>query len=198
MSGVPKPFHVPLCDWNSLPWLTGREAPSPQINMSGGTWQWQPPSGLGMLSQWQIDENTISKSQTHEPPELFQDGSDRETGHQKFWEASLLSRPAATQWIQIQRLSLKSRRGFPYIPWSRLQISGGEVQLIQFMVTYYFIGHFNLWGEVTLLWSHPRCYVTFLKSVFACLFVSLLHSLSLIISFIVFIKSLHSPCLPAT
>jgi hypothetical protein len=30
------------------------------------------------------------------------------------------------------------------------------VQLVPYMVTYYFIGYFNLWGKVTLLWSHPR------------------------------------------
>jgi hypothetical protein len=29
---IPKPSQVPLCDWNSPPWFTGREAPSPQIN----------------------------------------------------------------------------------------------------------------------------------------------------------------------
>jgi hypothetical protein len=41
------------------------------------------------------------------------------------------------------------------------------VQLVPYMVTY-FTGNFNLWGEVTLLWSCPRCYLTFLKSGFCC------------------------------
>jgi hypothetical protein len=37
-------------------------------------------------------------------------------GHQSFWEASLLSRLAATQRTQVKRLSPKSKGGFPYVP----------------------------------------------------------------------------------
>jgi hypothetical protein len=59
------------------------------------------------------------------------------------------------------------------------------------MVTYYFIGYFNFWDSVTLLWSHPRCYLTFLKSIFF-----FLHSLSVIISLTVS-QYLPSPSLPS-
>jgi hypothetical protein len=45
---------------------------------------------------------------------MLQDSSDREMGHQSFWEASLLSRLAATQQILIQRLSSENKGGFPY------------------------------------------------------------------------------------
>jgi hypothetical protein len=84
---------------------------------------------------------------------LFQEGSDGETGHQKFQEASLLSRPAATQWTQVQRLSPENKGGFPYIPLRVGYRNGGWVQLVPYIITYYFIGCFNLWGEVSLLWS---------------------------------------------
>jgi hypothetical protein len=47
------------------------------------------------------------------------------------------------------------QRGFSlYSIGSRLEEWG--VQLVPYMVTYYFIDHFNLWGEETFLWSHPR------------------------------------------
>jgi hypothetical protein len=36
------------------------------------------------------------------------------------------------------------------------QVTEMGVQLVPYMVTCYFIGHLNLEGEVTLLWSHPR------------------------------------------
>jgi hypothetical protein len=37
-------------------------------------------------------------------------------GHQSFQEASLLSKPAATQWIHIPRLIPENKGGFPYTP----------------------------------------------------------------------------------
>jgi hypothetical protein len=54
-----------------------------------------------------------------------------------FWEASLLSKTAATQLTHVQRLSTKKKG---------LQKSGaGEgVQLVPYIITCYFIGCFNL------------------------------------------------------
>jgi hypothetical protein len=54
----PKPFWIPLCDWNSPPQITGREPSSPWINTSGGNWLGSPPGGPGMLSWQQGSENT--------------------------------------------------------------------------------------------------------------------------------------------
>jgi hypothetical protein len=64
-------------------------------------------------------------------------------GHQSFQEASLLSKQAATQQTQVQRLSLENKEGFPYIPFKAGYRNGG-VQLVPYMVTCYFIGCFNL------------------------------------------------------
>jgi hypothetical protein len=36
--------------------------------------------------------------------------------HQCFREASLLSKPAATQQTHVQRLNPENKRGFPYMP----------------------------------------------------------------------------------
>jgi hypothetical protein len=55
------------------------------------------------------------------------------------------------------------------------------------MVTYYFISHFNLWGEVILLWSHPRWH--FSNPFFS---VSLLHHY-LSLSPSSFLPSCHIP-----
>jgi hypothetical protein len=39
----------------------------------------------------------------------------RQRGHQSFWETSLLSKPAATQQTQVQRLSPENKGGFSYV-----------------------------------------------------------------------------------
>jgi hypothetical protein len=53
---------------------------------------------------------------------LFVAGGLRQTErlreHQSFQEASLLSKPAATQQTPVQRLSPENKGGFPYIPFS--------------------------------------------------------------------------------
>jgi hypothetical protein len=54
-------------------------------------------------------------------------GGLRETGHQSFREASLLSRPTVTQRIRIQRLSPESKGGFPYIPFRAGYRNGGYI-----------------------------------------------------------------------
>jgi hypothetical protein len=51
--------------------------------------------------------------------------SDREMGHQSLREASLLSRPAATQQTQVQRLSPEDKGGFPYISFRAGYRKGG-------------------------------------------------------------------------
>jgi hypothetical protein len=95
---VPKPFQVPLCDQNSAPQFSKREASFPWINTSGGTWQGHP--------SWQPGD-AVSHS-----------------------------------WSHIISLAILTS-----------------------------------WGEVTLLWSLPRCYLTFLKFIF--LFYCCTHYLSL-------------------
>jgi hypothetical protein len=129
----------------------------------------------GMLSWWQRGENTVLWL-PDEPQEMWV-GSDSEMRHQSFWEASLLSRLAATLQICIQRLSPKNKGGFPDVPCTALQKWG--VQLVPYMVTYYFIGYFNLWGKVTSLVS-PTGYLTVFKYVFLLLlFHCCTHYLSL-------------------
>jgi hypothetical protein len=88
-------------------------------------------------------------------PPLLQAGSDRETGQQSFREAWLLHRLAVTQKIYIQRLIPGNKGDLPYIPF-RAGYRNGGLHLVPYMVTCYFIGHFNLWGKVTLPWSHSR------------------------------------------
>jgi hypothetical protein len=73
--------------------------------------------------------------------------------HQSFKEASLLSKPAVTQWTDVQRLRSKNTGGLPYIPFTAGYRNGGRLQLVPYIIVCYFIGCFNLWGEVTLLWS---------------------------------------------
>jgi hypothetical protein len=74
-------------------------------------------------------------------------------GHQSFQEASLLCKLAATQRTHVQRLSTENKGGFSYIPFRAGYRNGGGVQFVPYIITCYFIGCFNLWGEVTLLWS---------------------------------------------
>jgi hypothetical protein len=78
-----------------------------------------------------------------------------ETGHQSSREASLLGRLAVTQWTRVQRLSPENKGGLPCIPFRAGYRNGvwGGGQLVPYIVTCYFIGCFNLWGEGTLLWS---------------------------------------------
>jgi hypothetical protein len=80
---------------------------------------------------------------------MLQDGSGREMGYQSSQEASVLSRPAATQQIHIQRLSLENKGGF--LIYHLEQVTEMGVQPVPYMVTCYVIVYFNLWGEVTLL-----------------------------------------------
>jgi hypothetical protein len=118
-------------------------------------------------------------------PLLLQDSSDRE-GAPKLSGSKLLSRLAVTVDSHPKAESLRAKGAF--LIYHLEQVIEMGVQLVPYMVTYYFIGHINLWGEVTLLWSHPRCYMTFLKSFCFCFTVALV---SLIIS-----HYLPSPCLP--
>jgi hypothetical protein len=72
----------------------------------------------------------------------------RQRGHQSFQEASLLNMPAAPQRTRIQRLSPKNKGGFPYILF-RAGYRNGAVRLVPHVITRYFTGCFDLWGEVT-------------------------------------------------
>jgi hypothetical protein len=67
---------------------------------------------------WASDKEvkTPPSESQNRAPRMLQDSSDRETVLHSFWEASLLSRLTVTQWISIQRLSSKSKGGFPYVP----------------------------------------------------------------------------------
>jgi hypothetical protein len=65
-------------------------------------------------------------------------------GHQSFWEARLLSKPAPTQQTRVQRLSPENKWGFSYIPFRPGYRNGGWVQLVPYIITCYFIGYFNL------------------------------------------------------
>jgi hypothetical protein len=87
-------------------------------------------------------------------------------GHQSFQEASLLSKLAGTQRTHFQRLSSENKGDFPYVPF-RAGYRNGEVWLIPYIITCYFIGCFNLWGEVTFLWSLG--YIPHLRSSFVLL-----------------------------
>jgi hypothetical protein len=94
-----------------------------------------------------------------------------------------------TPWTRVQRLSPKNKGGLLYISLRAGYRNAGTAYLTHGHVLFHWL--FNLWGKVTLHWSHPRCYLTFLN------FVLLLHSLSLINSLIVS-HYLPSPtCLPA-
>jgi hypothetical protein len=73
-------------------------------------------------------------------------------------EASLLSRLAATQRTWVQRLGHENKGGLPYIPFRVGYRNGGAVTACLIHRHMLFNCHFNLWGEVTLLWSHHRCY----------------------------------------
>jgi hypothetical protein len=134
-----------------------------------------PPSGPEMLSRRQGGENSTLQA-LNKPPEMLQDGSDREMRHQSFQEASLLIRPAMTQWICIQRLTPKNKRGLLYIPF-RAGCRNGEYSLSHTCSHSLSLAILIL-GEVTLLWSHPRCYILFLKIIFFSLFHGYNHYLS--------------------
>jgi hypothetical protein len=108
-------------------------------------------SNIWLLSTW----NVVSDVEEY---------SERETGHQSFREASLLSRSAATQPIHIP----ENKGGFPYILWRAGYRNGGHSLFHTWSHAISFIGHFNLWGDPSLV--SPRCYMTFLKFFFCCLF----------------------------
>jgi hypothetical protein len=99
----------------------------------------------------------------------------RQRGHQSFQEATLLSRPAV--------MSPENKGGLYYIPFRAGYRNGGRVQLVPYIVTCYYTGCFNLWGEATLLWSCTRYHSPTLF--FLCFSVAL-------------IISLPPPCLPNT
>jgi hypothetical protein len=69
-----------------------------------------------------------------------------------FSGSKFIKQAAATQQTQVQRLSPENKGGFPYIPFSAGYRNGG-MQLVPYIITCHFIGHSNLWGEMTLLWS---------------------------------------------
>jgi hypothetical protein len=127
---------------------------------------------------------------------VLQDSSDRETGHQSFWEASLLSRPAATQRTWVQRLSPKNKRGLPYILFTAGYGNGGTAYLIH--VTYYFIGYLTsrAWWPCSGLVLGATWHSS--NPIFVCFFHCGTHY-SLIISLIVshYLPS-PPPCIPAT
>jgi hypothetical protein len=49
-----------------------------------------------------------------------------ETGHQSFWEAHLLSKPAVTQWTLVQRLSPENKGGLPNVTFRTGYINRGS------------------------------------------------------------------------
>jgi hypothetical protein len=144
---VPEPFQVSLCNWNLLPQLARREAPFPGSAQSGGAWQGQPCQ-------------PVTRGWKHHPPNpgwaaRYVAGGLRQRlrGRQNFQEASSFIKPTAAQQTQVQRLNPKNKGSFPYIPFKSGYRNGGWVQLVPYIITCYFIGCFNLWGKVTLLWS---------------------------------------------
>jgi hypothetical protein len=120
MSGAPRlvsePFRVPLCNWTHLLGLLGERLSPHGSTQPGGIWQGQP-------SQWALDTEPATRRWKHYPPNPGRSPRNvagglrqRLRGHQRFWEVSLLSKLAATQWTQVQKLSPKNKGGFPYIP----------------------------------------------------------------------------------
>jgi hypothetical protein len=113
--------------------------------------------------QWAGDIKPLTRRWKHYPPTPRQTPKNvaerlrqKLRGHQSFQEASVLSKLAVTQWTQVQSLSTKSKGGCPFIPLREGYRNGGGIKLIKFVpyiITCYFIGYFNLWGLVTLLWS---------------------------------------------
>jgi hypothetical protein len=69
--------------------------------------------------------------------------------HQSFQEASLLSKSATTQWIHVQTLRPRTKGTFLIYHLEQVK-EMGELQLVPYIITCYFIGCFNLWSEVTL------------------------------------------------
>jgi hypothetical protein len=128
-----------------------RETPSPGSIRSGGTWQ-------GQSAQCFRDVEPVTRRWKYYPPNPRQAPKNvagglwqRLRGHHSFWEASLLSKPAATQQTHVQRLSIKNKGSFSYIPF-RASYRNEGVQLVPYIITCYFFSCFKLWGEVTLLW----------------------------------------------
>jgi hypothetical protein len=129
--------------------LTGREAPSPESTWSSGAWQ------AGEV------EPTIRRWKHHHPnprwcPQKCCRRTQKLRGHQSFQEASLLSKLAVTQQTHGQRLSPKNKGGFPYISFRAGYRNGWGVQLVPYIITCHCIGHCNLWGKVTFLWSSGK------------------------------------------
>jgi hypothetical protein len=129
----------------------GERLPLLRSIYSGGTW-W------GWTSQW-AGGHWAGDTEVKTPPSRSQEGPQKcfrrtQTETERgFQEASLLSKPATTQWTQVQRLSPENKGGFPYIPFRIGYRNDRGCIFVPFIITYYFIGCFNLWGKVPLLWS---------------------------------------------
>jgi hypothetical protein len=141
-----------LCRQTHLLSSLGERLPPLRSTWSSGTWQGQP-------SQQAWDTKQATRMWKHHPPNprwaprnVAWGLRQRQRGYQNLQEASLLSKPAVTQQTQVQSLSLESKGGFPYIPF-RAGYRNERLQLVLYIITCYFIGFFNLWGKVTLLWS---------------------------------------------
>jgi hypothetical protein len=105
---------------------------------------WWHLAGASLLQARDTEPATEGENTTlqipDDPPEMLQEGSDRELGHQSFCETSLLSRMEVTQWIRIQRLSPKIKGGLLIYHLEQVTEMGSTACPI--MVMYYFIGHF--------------------------------------------------------
>jgi hypothetical protein len=136
---VPKPFKFPLCNWNLPPWLSGREAPSPQINMVW--WCQAVVAFLVGLVHWAGDKEVkASPFKAWEGPQKCWRSAQTETERTPKLLGILLSKQAATQQTQVQRLSPVNKGGLLYIPFrAGYRNGGGGVQLVPYIITCYFM-----------------------------------------------------------
>jgi hypothetical protein len=123
----------------------------------------------------------------------YWDVSVRERGHQSFWEASLFSKPAVTQWFHIQRLSPEDKGGLPYIPFRSGYRNGGTVCPTHGHILFHWPFKPLVKGDPSLVL--PQVLLDIPQIFF--FFVSLLHSISHYPSLSLIISP-PPHCLPAT
>jgi hypothetical protein len=107
---VPEPYQVPLCNQTHLLGWPGERLPPP--DQHGPVAPCCPPGRPGMLRWWQGGENPTLQIPNDVPRNVAGGVRQRLRGHQSFWEASLLSRSAATQLTHIQKLSPENKGAF--------------------------------------------------------------------------------------
>jgi hypothetical protein len=166
---VPEPFQVPLCNWNLPPWLTKRGAPFPWINTV-----WWCLAGVALpASQRQGGENT-NLYILPDPQKCCRRAQTETEKAPKLSGSKFIKQASSNSADSSPKTGPQEQRGPSlYTVWSRLQKWG--IHLLPYIITCYFIGCFNLWGKMTLLWSPDNIPQLWF------FFVSLYHSLTLII-----------------